>query len=438
MMERLQAVKGMNDLLPPESAKWQFVETRARALLEAYGYREVRTPLVEPTTLFARAIGVATDIVEKEMYTFTDRDGSSLTLRPEGTAGAVRAYLEHQVAGREGHTRWYYSGPMYRHERAQKGRYRQFFQIGAEALNQPEPTVDAEMIAMLAQLFTALGIDDVDVLVNCVGGAEDRPKYMAALRAYLEAPGPDGAPRLSRLSETSQRRLDKNPLRILDSKDPTDIALTAEAPSILDHLGDASKAHFDAVLATLRELGVKFTVDARLVRGLDYYTGTVFEVRGRGPGLGAQNALCGGGRYDALVETLGGAGKTPAVGFAFGVERVVASIPGEPASFAQAPELCLVSHGDAARRFNLALAQELRGRGYRVDVDHRSASMKSQMKRADKLGARFVGVLGEDELQKGILMLRDMGAGEQRPVTRAEVEPALAAARISPTVKQEA
>ena len=427
MSEKLQAVKGMNDLLPPESAKWQHVERLARRLLEAYGYREVRTPLVEPTQLFARAIGAATDIVEKEMYTFADGDPGKerlITLRPEGTAGAVRALLEHGVVTSDPTSRWYYSGPMFRRERQQKGRYRQFYQIGAEAFGVAEPSLDAEMIGMLVALFEQLGIKDVDVLVNSVGGEADRPAYRAALLGYLEASGADGRPRKDTLCENCKRRMVTNPLRILDCKVPGDVEVAAGAPSILDSLSEASRAHFAAVRAGLEALAVKHTVDPRLVRGLDYYTGTVFEVRGRGPELGSQNALCGGGRYDKLVEQLGGPA-VPAVGFAFGVERVVACTPGEAASYQHGPELALVSHGARARAFCLTLAHRLRAGGARVDLDHRDVSLKAQLKRADRIGAKRCGVVGDDELLAGTIMLKDMQTGEQRQVSPDELARAL-------------
>src|SRR5262245_33623201 len=267
--EPIQAVKGMNDVLPPESAKWAFVERRARAVFEAHGYREIRTPVVEYTPLFVRSIGEATDVVEKEMYTFEERDHRSITLRPEGTASAVRAYLEHSLPQKEPVTRWYYAGPMFRHERAQRGRYRQFYQLGCECFGVAEPTADAEMIAMLAALFFELGIEGARTRLNCVGGPEDRPAYRAALVSYFSG-------LRDRLCPDCQRRLESNPLRILDCKVPTCAELAAAAPSILDHLGEASRAHFEGVRGALAALGVAYELDPRMVRGLDYYTGAVF------------------------------------------------------------------------------------------------------------------------------------------------------------------
>lgn len=408
MSELLQAVKGMNDVLPPDSAKWGFVERRATAVFERYGYREIRTPLVEYTPLFVRSIGDTTDVVEKEMYTFLDRDGRSLTLRPEGTASAVRAYLEHSVHQKEPVTRWYYSGPMFRHERAQRGRYRQFYQMGVETFGIAEPTVDAEQIAMLYGLFSDLGILGVEILVNSVGGPEDRPAYRTALYAYL-------APRRAELCPDCQARLERNPLRVLDCKVESCREVIAGAPTLLDHLGEASRAHFEGVQRALRALDVPFEVEPKLVRGLDYYTGTTFELRARGGDLGAQNTIAGGGRYDRLVQELGGP-PTPAVGFAFGMERVVLTLPGEPETYDVGPEVFFASLGEAARLFCLTLAEKLRARGFRVELEHRNASMKAQLKRADKLAARMVCIVGESELAAGTVVLRDMKAAEQRSV----------------------
>jgi histidyl-tRNA synthetase len=414
----LQAVKGMNDLLPPDSAKWNHVERVARGVFESYGYREVRTPIVEYTPLFVRSIGEATDVVEKEMYTFTDRDGKSLTMRPEGTASAVRALLEHSVLGRSPQTRWYYSGPMFRHERAQKGRYRQFYQMGVEAYGVAEPSLDAEQVAMLHALYVRLGITGLEVVVNSVGGPEDRPAYREALVAYF-------TPRRAELCPDCQRRLDRNPMRILDCKVPACQAIAEGAPSTIDHLTPASAAHFTGFKAALDALGVPYRVEPRLVRGLDYYTGPVFELRATSGDLGAQNTLGAGGRYDRLVEELGGPA-TPAVGFAFGVERVVLTIPQPAESYELGTEVFLVAQGDAPRLASLRLAQQLRDGGYRVDLDHRGGSFKSQFKRADKSGAKVVLVIGDAELTAGNVMLKDMATGEQRPVALGDAAAELA------------
>ncbi|MBI4511309.1 MAG: histidine--tRNA ligase [Deltaproteobacteria bacterium] len=414
---RLQAIKGMNDVLPPESAKWNYIERRARSLFEGHGYREIRIPILEYTSLFVRTIGEATDVVEKEMYTFLDRDKRSITLRPEGTASAVRAYLEHSVHVKEPVTRWYYSGPMFRHERPQKGRYRQFYQMGVEAFGVAEPTIDAEQIALLQTFFADLGITGLDVLVNSVGGPEDRPLYRAALLSYLE-------PRRASLCEDCQRRLVTNPLRVLDCKVEGCARAIQGAPSVLDHLGQGAREHFEGVTEALKELEVPFRVEPRLVRGLDYYTGTIFEVRAIASDLGAQNTLGGGGRYDSLVREMGGP-STPAIGFAFGMERLALTLPGEPETFDVAPEVFFASHGEAARLRCLKLAQKLRARGFRIELWHRTTSMKAQMKRADKLLARTVVVVGDEELADQHLVLRDMKSGEQRRIAEDELVPEL-------------
>jgi histidyl-tRNA synthetase len=415
--EPQQAVKGMNDILPPDSAKWLFVEKRVRAAFENHGYREVRTPIVEYTPLFVRSIGDTTDVVEKEMYTFADRDEKSLTLRPEGTAGAARAYLEHAVHAREPVTRWYYSGPMFRHERAQRGRYRQFYQMGVEAYGVAEPSVDAEQIAMLVAVFGDLGIPGLTTAINNVGGAEDRPRYRQALVDYF-------TPHKAELCPDCQRRLDTNPLRILDCKVFGCKKLVENAPSVIELLGDASRAHFDGLRRALDALRVPYTVEPRLVRGLDYYTGTVYELRTRSGELGAQNTLAGGGRYDKMIDEMGGP-PTPAVGFAFGMERVVMTLPGEPESFDVGADVFFAAHGDAARLYCLERAHELRARGFRAEIEHRVASMKAQLKRADKLKARVVVVVGDNELSSRQVVLRDMAAGEQRSIPEAELVPEL-------------
>jgi histidyl-tRNA synthetase len=419
MSESVQAVRGMNDLLPPDSAKWGFFERSCRRLFERHGYEEIRTPVLEHTALFARGIGEATDIVEKEMYTFLDRKQRSLTMRPEMTASCVRAYIEHTVAKREPVTRWYYSGPMFRYERMQTGRYRQFYQIGVECFGVAEPTVEAEQIAMLVQLYDGLGVPALSTLVNSVGGAEDRPRYRAALLAYLQ-------PRASELCPDCQRRLATNPLRVLDCKVDAGSEVLAGAPRVLDSLTDASRVRFDAACQALTDLGVGFRIEPRLVRGLDYYTGLVFEIQSASPALGSQSALVGGGRYDELVESMGGP-PTPAVGFALGVERGILALPGPAESFQPRPHLFLVCHGEAARRRALVLAHSLRVSGLRIELEHRAVGVKAQFKRADKLRARAALVLGDDELASGRGKLRDMTSGQEREVALADLAAELTA-----------
>jgi histidyl-tRNA synthetase len=407
MSEPIQSVRGMNDILPPDSAKWGFFEGRCRSLFERHGYDEIRTPVLEHTALFARGIGEATDIVEKEMYTF-ERSGRSLTMRPEMTASCVRAYIEHTLHKREPVTRWFYSGPMFRHERMQTGRYRQFYQIGVECFGVAEPTVEAEQIAMLVELYGGLGVPGLTTLVNSVGGSADRPAYRAALIAYL-------TPHANELCEDCRRRLTTNPLRVLDCKVDAGSPILAGAPSLLDHLAAPSRARFDAACQALADLGVSFRIEPRLVRGLDYYTGLVFEVQSTSQSLGTQATLVGGGRYDELVESMGGP-PTPAVGFALGVERAVLTLPGSPDEFLPRPDLFLAPLGDAARRRALVLAHGLRAAGLRVEVEHRAVGPKAQLKRADKLRARIALVLGDTELSSGRARLRDMAAGSEREI----------------------
>jgi len=407
-MEPLRAVKGMNDVLPEEVPRWQRIERTFRDLSALYGFREIRTPLVEPTTLFVRSIGETTDIVEKEMYTFVDKGEHSLTLRPEGTASAVRAYLEHAVHAREPVTKWIYFGPMFRRERPAKGRYRQFWQAGAEVIGDPGPYVDAELIDMVALFMRSLGVLDVEVLVNSLGGAETRPRYRDALVRYLE-------PHRDTLCADCKRRIDHNPLRVLDCKVESDAAIARGAPSILELLGPDDRAHFDGLRRALDTLGTPYRVDEHLVRGLDYYTRTLFEVRGRGGELGAQNALCGGGRYDGLVESLGGS-PTPAIGFAIGIDRLLLAMPSEePAPRVEA--IVAVTAPELAPQAAL-LARELRSAGVSTEADLRGQSLKSQLRRADKLGARVALVLGESEIARGAVQLKDLVGHTQTEVPR--------------------
>ena len=412
-MGKLRTVKGMNDVLPGEIERWHRLEGVFRERVERYGFREIRTPIVEHTELFERGIGEATDIVEKEMYTFTDKAGEGkkgkrLTLRPEGTASCVRAYLEHNLQGQEPVTKWYYLGPMYRRERPAKGRYRQFYQAGCEIYGDPGPYVDAELIDMLVGFLTDLGVQDVQVLINSLGHGATRARYRAALLDYLR-------PRAQGLSSDSQRRLERNPLRVLDSKAPQDQEVAANAPRILDFLSAEDDAHFDALRSALDALHTPYEVDAHLVRGLDYYTRTLFEIRGRGGDLGAQNALCGGGRYDDMIAQLGGKA-TPAIGFALGIERLLLAM--EPAVAVARLDAFLAAQRPEDRSDLLVLARTLREAGLHVETDLRGNSLKSQLRRADKSGARFAAVLGENERANGTVMLTNL---MQRNAERQEV-----------------
>ncbi|RMH44001.1 MAG: histidine--tRNA ligase [Deltaproteobacteria bacterium] len=413
--EKLTSVRGMNDILPPESDAWRQFEDHCRAILHQYGYREVRTPIVEATALFARGVGEATDIVEKEMYTFADRKGRSLTLRPEGTASCVRAYIQHAVHKREPVTRWYYVGPMFRYERMQTGRYRQFWQIGVEVFGIAEPTIDVEIVAMLHRLYSEVGIANT-VVINSVGGRADRPVYRERLLAHF-------GPHRDALCGDCRRRLDKNPLRVLDCKVEACRRIIAGAPSVLDALGDASRGHFDAVRRGLAAVGVPFDVDPRLVRGLDYYTGTVFELITADAALGAQGTIVAGGRYDDLVEDLGGP-STPAIGFALGVERAMLLL-GDRGRAGAAIDVFFASAGPAARERALAVADAVRRAGFAADMEHRDVGFKAQFKRAHKLGAQWVVAIGDAEAAAGTVRLKHMESGQEREIAAELVVDAL-------------
>ncbi|MBS1160313.1 MAG: histidyl-tRNA synthetase [Proteobacteria bacterium] len=406
MSQTLQAVRGMNDVLPDEAAFWELFEDAIRAWLKGYGYRPIRMPIVEPTPLFKRAIGEVTDIVEKEMYSFVDGlNGEALTLRPEGTAGCVRAVIEHNLAARQTQ-RLYYMGQMFRHERPQKGRYRQFHQVGVETFGMAGPDIDAEMILMGARLWNDLGLDGIELQLNSLGQPDERAQHRAALITYFEE-------HAELLDEDGKRRLHTNPLRILDTKNPAMQDLCAAAPKLIDYLGADSLAHFEGVQRVLRDAGLPFTINPRLVRGLDYYNLTVFEwVTDK---LGAQGTVCAGGRYDGLVEQLGGK-PTPACGFAMGVERLIALIKdsgGEPA--APAPDVYVVHQGDAASRLAFRVAEGLRDHGINVLLHCGGGSFKSQMKKADGSGAAFAVIIGDDEAATGeaqLKPLREEGAAQ--------------------------
>lgn len=405
-MTHVTAVRGMNDIAGDQSVLFDRLEMTARELLAGYGYAHVRLPVVEKTELFCRSIGEVTDIVEKEMYTFADRNGDSLTLRPEGTAGCVRAVLENGWQNSGPH-KVYYMGPMFRHERPQKGRYRQFHQLGVETFGMAGPDIDAEMILLTARLWKRLGIE-AELLVNSLGSAESRAAYREALTAYFSA-------HMDQLDEDSQKRLHRNPLRILDSKNPDMRALIAGAPSLSDWLDEEGRQHFSGLLAHLDAAGVAYRVEPTLVRGLDYYNHTVFEWVTHA--LGSQGTICAGGRYDGLVTQLGGK-PTPAVGFAMGMERVVALMQKAGAEVSAEVDAYLVSVGEVAASRALALAERWRDVApeLRLVVHHGGGSFKSQFKKADKSGARWALVLGDDEVsrqQVGIKPLRDDSQPQQ-------------------------
>ena len=406
-MSTLRAVKGMNDVLPGEALRWQRIERIFWDTVSRFSYGEVRTPIVEPTELFKRGIGEVTDIVEKEMYTFTDKGDHTLTLRPEGTASAVRAYLQHAVSGKEPVTKWAYLGPMFRRERPARGRYRQFWQAGVEVFGDEGPFTDAEVIDMIVTMMAEIGVRDVKVLVNSLGSGETRKRYLDSLTQYL-------TPYRADLSADSQRRLTQNPLRVLDSKAPQDQEIAAGAPKILDFLGDDDREHFDGLKGTLDALGTPFEVTPTLVRGLDYYSRTLFEVVGHGGELGAQNTLCGGGRYDGLVEQLGGP-STPGFGFAMGIERLLLMMQQQIAE--DRPDVFVVYRG-ALQREATVLLKAMRAAGLSADSDLRGRSLKSQFRRASKSGAPLAAVLGPDEIERGTVTLKDLRAGEQEELPR--------------------
>ena len=427
--EKLLAVKGMNDILPPDSARWEWFEQEVRALMARFAYRNIRTPIVEPTPLFVRGLGEVTDIVEKEMYSFEDRlNGEQLTLRPECTAGVVRAVVEHNLLY-EGGKRLYYMGPMFRHERPQRGRYRQFHQIGAEALGFAGAEVDAEMILLADALWKVLGLTDVRLELNSLGQPEERKQHRAALIAYFEQ-------HAEQLDEDAKRRLHSNPLRILDTKNPAMQALVEAAPKLIDHLGEASLAHFNQVRAILDAAGVTYTINPRLVRGMDYYNLTVFEfITTR---LGSQGTICGGGRYDYLIEQIGGK-PAPAVGWALGVERVLELLKEQGAETAQpVPDAYAIIPDVAALPQAVTVLQAVRAAGVSVlmhaGTGEGMGSMKSQFKKADGSGARYALIFGADELARGevtVKALRD-GSGVQT------CEPLAAVADWAPRLKSNA
>jgi histidyl-tRNA synthetase len=412
---KIPGVKGMNDLLPSESGRWQEMESVAREVFALYGYREVRTPVVEHAQLFARAVGEATDIVNKEMYVFEDKGEELLGLRPENTAGAVRAFVEHGLYV-EGPQKWFYLGPMFRRERPQKGRYRQFHQIGCEAFGIAEPAIDAEQIAMLDEFLGRLGVR-AQLRLNSVGDQRCRPAYLAELKAYLEQ-------HRQQLCPDCNDRIDRNPLRVLDCKVESCQPVLEKAPRLLDRLCPECRAHFDGVRSALDALGVGYAVDPRLVRGLDYYVRTAYEFTS--DALGAQSAVAGGGRYDGLVESLGGP-PTPGIGYALGEERLALILEklGRPVP-ERRPVVFFVTADAVGATEALKRAAELRRAGIACDLDPRGGKMKAQFRQAERVGARYALVLGGDEVQSGRAKLKDLASREETPVALADL-----AARLS-------
>jgi histidyl-tRNA synthetase len=409
MTAKVQGIRGMEDVLPDASPLWERLEDACREVFRQYGYRNIRTPVVEPTALFVRGIGEATDIVEKEMYVFEDRNGESLALRPEATAGIVRSAIEHNFLY-NGPLRVWTAGPMFRYERPQKGRYRQFHQFDVEALGFPGPDVDAEQIVMLARLWKALGIRDVELHVNSIGDAADRKAHREKLVAHFEK-------HAAVLDEDAKRRLHTNPLRILDSKNPAMQEMIEGAPRLLDHLGEGAAEHFEQLKWLLDEAGLAFKVNPRLVRGLDYYNRSVFEWIT--PLIGAQSTIAGGGRYDALFEQLGGK-STPACGFGMGEERVLLAMQASEVTASDAPHVFVVHSGERAVSAAWKFAEQLRDGGQRVVLGS-GGSFKAQMKKADASGARFAAIIGDDEVDSGRVTFKPLrGEGGQQSLPAGE------------------
>ncbi|URT69912.1 histidine--tRNA ligase [Cytobacillus firmus] len=403
--------RGTQDILPGEVEKWQLIEVKARELCEKFQYREIRTPIFEHTELFLRSVGDTTDIVQKEMYTFEDRGGRSLTLRPEGTASTVRSFVEHKMHGDPSQpVKLYYMGPMFRYERPQAGRFRQFVQFGVEAIGSADPAIDAEVIALAMSLYKSMGLQKLKLIVNSLGDKESRTAHREALVSHFK-------PRIGEFCQDCQNRLEKNPMRILDCKQDREHELMKSAPSIIDYLNDYSKAYFEKVQKYLKNLDIDFTVDPNLVRGLDYYNHTAFEIMSDSEGFGAITTLCGGGRYNGLTEEIGGP-EAPGIGFALSIERFIAALEAEKVDLPliKSIDCYLVSLGEEAKDYTVGLLQKLRMAGYSAERDYLDRKIKAQFKAADRSNAKFVAVLGEDELKANKINVKSMESGEQTEV----------------------
>lgn len=416
--------RGTNDILPGEVEKWQYLESQIRLICSEYGYTEIRTPIFEHTELFMRGVGDTTDIVEKEMYTFIDRGERSITLRPEGTASAVRAYLEDKLYAGPQPVKLYYTGPMFRYDRPQAGRFRQFHQFGVEVLGSNDPAVDAEVMAMAMDFYQRLGLQNLELHINSVGCPGCRPVLRRELQNFFR-------PSLENLCKNCQDRLNKNPLRILDCKETRCGEIGANAPTTIDCLCESCSEHFGQVKKHLELLDIPYVVDRRLVRGLDYYTHTAFEIIATG--IGAQSSIGGGGRYNGLVETCGGS-PTPGIGYALGLERIILSMEQQRVAIPSAPgpDVFVVTAGLAAADEAFKMLFKFRFAGFSADKDYLNRSLKAQMKYAGKIGARYAVIIGEEELKRGVVLVRDMGAGEQKAVTISEVIGYLVGRRQSP------
>jgi histidyl-tRNA synthetase len=406
----IKGIKGVKDILPEETPKWRLIENAARRWADRYGFQEIRIPIFEVTTLFARSIGASTDIVEKEMYTFPDRDGTSLTLRPEGTAGTVRAFVEHNRAADPLPQKYYYLGPMFRHERPQAGRLRQFHQFGVEYFGTQDARADVEVISLLWRVLSDLALPDLTLEMNSLGTLSDRTAYLPVLVAFLKE-------RLDRLCANCRQRIETNPLRVLDCKVPECRAATEDAPRLLDHLSQEAKHHFQQVLDGLTALSISYRLNPRLVRGLDYYCLTAFEITSSH--LGAQNAVGAGGRYDGLVEALGGP-KTPAVGFAAGLERISLMLP-EQSLPPSVPSVYVASFGKEGESAGIRLLEELRHAGISAQSDYRSTTLKAHLRQADRAKSRYAILLGDDEVRRGSVVIRDMDTKAQEEISFADI-----------------
>ncbi|WP_309089724.1 histidine--tRNA ligase [Domibacillus sp.] len=404
--------RGTQDILPGQSEKWQYIESIAKDVCRRYHYKEIRTPIFEHTELFKRSVGDTTDIVQKEMYTFEDRGERSLTLRPEGTAAVVRSFVENKMFGHPDQpVKLFYTGPMFRYERPQAGRYRQFVQFGVEAIGSEDPAIDAEVIALVMDIYKAAGLQKLNLVINSLGDADSRNAHREALIGHFE-------PCIEEFCSDCQTRLQQNPLRILDCKKDRNHELMQTAPSILDYLNGESKAYFEKVTDYLDAIGISYTVDPKLVRGLDYYNHTAFEVMSEAEGFGAITTLCGGGRYNGLVQQLGGP-ESPGIGFAFSIERFIAAMEAEGVEWPidQGIDCFVVALGDAAKDRSVSLVHELRTAGLSADRDYQDRKMKAQLKASDRQHARFTAILGENELAENRITVKDMAAGSQEQVS---------------------
>jgi len=402
---KIKSIKGVKDILPGEIEKWQWVESVAHEIFSRYGFKEIRLPIFEYTDLFKRSIGDTTDIVEKEMYTFKDKGGEEITLRPEGTASVVRSFIEHKMHGQAQLTKLFYLGPMFRYERPQAGRFRQFYQIGVEAMGSPNPVIDAEVMTLLIEFFKKLGLKNLELQINSLGCKECRPQYRDALKTAIKH-------HLKELCSNCNQRYERNPLRVLDCKVPRDGEIAKDLPKIKDHLCSQCEQDFAQVQKFLDAVNTSYSINDQIVRGLDYYNKTTFEVIAK-TGLGSQNAVCGGGRYDSLVEDFNGP-PTPCFGFALGMERLISILPEEKLQdLEQEPDIYLVCLGDEAQQLAFSIAHQLRAVGLYVEREVDGGSMKSQMRKANKLASRFTLIIGEDEINKKQYVLKNMDGGEQ-------------------------